>query len=256
MAYNLTDETRKQIFHLLVEGNGIRSIRRIVGASTNTIMKFQTEIYNKIIEINTCVSNLHCPQIEADEVKTYVDSRWQSEQKVGGGWCWIFIALDRTSRMIVDFHVGKRDANSARDFIDKVSARLNKTTSISTDCLKSYVSAVQKTGSNIFADDEQWPRSYYVDLVRARALFPTEKYGRAITNRVESQNGLLRQHVSRLTRNTRCISKSREKLEEHITLYFFYYNFIKIHRSIKTCPAVQLGIIDKPLTINELVRRG
>lgn len=231
MANYLPVEKRKQIFHLLCEGNGLRSITRIVGCSKSVVSELQKRYCHIIEYLNKkYINRVNCDEIEADEIRTFVKKK--------GNIRWIYIALDRKSRMIINFHIGKRDTKDAKIFLTQLSYKLSSEAQVSTDCLTSYVSAVAKTPNG-----RREAATSSIGLLRAKTehgILP-----RSITNRIETHNGNVRQHVSRLTRKTRCFSKKEEGLRQHLTLFFFYYNFIKIHKSLRTTPAVVAGLTDE-----------
>lgn len=138
MANYLSIEKRKQIFHLLCEGNGLRSITRLVGCSTCVVSELQRR-YSTIIDFlnRRYIHDLKMPEIEADEIRTFVGNKKNIK--------WVYIALDRESRMVLHFHIGSRDANDAEIFLSGLSDRLSEVSQVSTDCLASYVAAVQRT---------------------------------------------------------------------------------------------------------------
>lgn len=249
MANHLPLDKKKLVFQLLCEGNGVRSISRIVGVSVNTTAKLQCDIYKKIKSFNeSLIQDLWSPTIEADEMRTYVQKKGRFD--LTSGTQWIYIGMDRESRLIIDFHLGNRNTEHARLFLHKISDRLSAGSEISTDCLQSYIAALEHTQENYI-----WGTRDKIELTRARVLSTNiPAPGRGITNRIESQNGLVRQHVSRLTRRTRCISKKVERLEEHLTLYFFYYNFVKKHKTLKSCPGVASGLVTRPIDIEDLFK--
>lgn len=239
MSNYLSIDKRKQIFHLLCEGNGIRSITRLVGCSTCSVTEIQRR-YSTIIDFldRRYILNLEMPEIEADEIRTYVLNKKNVR--------WVYIALDRKSRMIIHFHIGSRDANDAEIFLSGLSDKLSATSQVSTDCLASYVSAVNKTRSwNDFYSTEA------IDLYSARHL--GRVLGRGITNHIERANGTVRQHVSKLTRKTLCFAKKDESLRQHLSLFFFYYNFMKVTKLYKTVPAVSAGLIESKFTFDTLI---
>lgn len=239
MANYLSIEKRKQIFTLLCEGNGIRGITRIVGCSKPAVTELQKRYVSIIDFLNRkYLKTVTAHEIEADEIRTFIHTKNNIK--------WIYIALDRKSRVVLHFHIGKRDAADARVFLSGLSDKLSEKSQVSTDCLKSYITAVSKTPFGYHPEDTAW-----IDLQRARYL--GHQLGRAITNRVETHNGVVRQHVSRISRRTRCFSKKQEGLRQHLILFFFYYNFIKRHQSLKETPALEMGIIETPFTIDNLI---
>lgn len=244
MANKLSQEKRKQLFHLLVEGNPMRACQRMMGISINTITKFRGDTAKRIIEFkNTSIKDLVAYKIEADEIRTYVGNR--AKHKEIGGTQWVYIGMDYASRFVIDFHVGRRDTYDARLFLRKLSSKLSTESSISTDCLQSYVSAINNTPETFI-----WGTRDLIELARARCI---TNLPRSITNRIESLNGNVRQGVSSLARQTRCFSKNVNGLEEHLELFFFYYNFIRKHKSIKTVPAKYIGLINEPLIIEDIL---
>jgi IS1 family transposase len=239
MANYLSAEKRKRIYQLLCEGNGFRSVTRLVPCSIAAAVELQKRFCGIIEFLNRrYIKNLDMIDIEADEIRTFVYKKNNIR--------WIYIALDRKSRLVIHFHIGKRDTNDANIFLTGLSDKLKETSRISTDCLKSYTAAVAKTPLGYLPTGTE---SIY--LLRARTF--GNALTRDITNRVESHNGNVRQHVSRLTRKTRCFSKKELGLYQQLTLFFFYYNFIKKQKTIKTTPALFAKIIHKPFSIDDLV---
>lgn len=239
MANYLSSEKRVKIFHLLCEGNGINSISRITGCSKQTISLLLKRFSSICDYLNRkLITNIEINEIEADELRTFV--------RIKTNIRWVYVAMDRDSRFIINFHIGNRDTYDAKIFLTELSYRLSSKTNVSTDCLTSYVSAVSKTP---YGRIEAATSS--IGLLRA--VDYQKKLKRSITNRIESHNGNIRQHVSRLIRKTRCFSKCQERLKQHLTLFFFYYNFIKKHQSLSTTPSVSIGVSDTPLSFNAII---
>ena len=240
MAYHLSLESKKRIFHLLCEGNGIRSIERVVGAGRETISKLQSRFQGIVNHLSDLyIKDLDIEEIEADEIRTFVGNKTNLR--------WIYIALDKKSRLVIHFHVGKRDTKDARKFLIGLSEKLNSSSKVSTDCLKSYVSAIANNPTNA----ETLSQTESINLLRSKQI--GRKLGRAITNKIEAHNGNVRQHISRLVRRTRCFSKKDSALVEHLSLFFFYYNFIKKHKVLKETPAMSAGLVDKPISLDDLM---
>lgn len=239
MANYLSIEKRKQIFHLLVEGNGIRGINRFTGCSKSAITEIQKR-YSYIVDFlnRKYIQDLSIQEVEADEIRTFVGKKTNVR--------WVYISLDRTSKLVINFHIGNRDGEDAKKFLTELSYRLNCKATVGTDSLIAYISSVKKSPyGRIDASVAK------INLLRSSEV--GKVLGRGISNMVETQNGNVRQHVSRLTRKTRCFSKTEIGLNQHLLLYFFYYNFIKKHKTIKTCPAVAAGLIETPFTFDNLL---
>src|SRR5688572_4655816 len=73
--------------------------------------------------------------------------------------------------------------------------------------------------------------------------------------RVEKQNHKLRMHCRRLTRLTKAFSKKLENFRAAVAMSFAYYNFCKIHGSLRTTPAQTAGVESSQWMVAELVER-
>ena len=73
------------------------------------------------------------------------------------------------------------------------------------------------------------------------------------TSHVERQNLNIRMAVRRMTRLTNAFSKKWGNHQYHLALYFFYYNFCRVHVTLKTTPVVRAGITDHPWAVEELL---
>jgi hypothetical protein len=73
------------------------------------------------------------------------------------------------------------------------------------------------------------------------------------TSYVERQNLTMRMNMRRFTRLTNGFSKKAENLMHAISLHFFYYNFVRIHQTLRVTPAMEAGLISSPLDIRDIV---
>jgi hypothetical protein len=70
---------------------------------------------------------------------------------------------------------------------------------------------------------------------------------------VESQNLTMRMGMRRFTRLTNAFSKKVKNHMAAVALHFVYYNFCRVHQTLKTTPAVASGLADHVWTIEEIV---
>ena len=63
----------------------------------------------------------------------------------------------------------------------------------------------------------------------------------------------MRMGMRRFTRLTNAFSKKAENLAHAVSLHFMYYNFCRVHQTIKTTPAVKAGVADHAWTVEELI---
>ena len=165
--------------------------------------------------------------------------------------------------------VGGRDADYACQFMYDVKDRLANRVQLTTDGHKAYLIAVERAfeyhvdyamlikmygGSEGTNDNERkYSPAECTGCKKTRVMGdPRKKF--ISTSYVERQNLTMRMHMRRFTRLTNAFSK---KVENHcyaIALHFVYYNFVKIHQSLSVTPAMQAGLMKKPMTIEDIAR--
>jgi IS1 family transposase len=271
MANHLSIEKKSQIVHMLVEGSSLRSISRIADVSINTVTKLLVDVGTACqIYHDGNVKNLNTKVVQCDEIWSFVyakqknvPSEMRDTNKAGDVWTWT--AIDADSKFMIAWNVGKRDADTAKDFMNDVADRLNNRVQLTTDGLAKYLKAVD----NAFGNDIDFAQLIKVygksqDEVRYSPAVVTSTEKKIITGEpdkkkistsyVERQNLNMRMGMRRFTRLTNAFSK---KLENHchaIALYFMYYNFVRIHTTLRVTPAMEIGLTKKLWTIEDLVR--
>jgi hypothetical protein len=73
------------------------------------------------------------------------------------------------------------------------------------------------------------------------------------TGYAERQNLNMRMGMRRFTRLTNAFSKKCENHEHMIAMYYAYYNFARVHQTLRTTPAVAAGVADHVWTLREIV---
>ena len=265
-----------QIINCLVEGMSLRATSRLADVSINTVTKLLVDT-GKACQLfhDQAVCGLNTTRVECDEIWSFIgkkESNVSLEDKgQGTGDVWTWTAIDADSKMIVSYYVGSRDAESALEFMTDLKSRLNNRVQLTTDGLKSYVDAVKQTFGRkidfaqlikVYASDNPKGAKRYERRYSPAPITKTEvKYvmghpdSRFIsTSYVERQNLTMRMHMRRFTRLTNAFSK---KLENHchaISLHFVYYNFCKIHKTLRVTPAMQAGLTKDIMTIEDIVK--
>jgi IS1 family transposase len=182
------------------------------------------------------------------------------------GDAWTFCAIDADIKAVPCFKVGKRDLLTTHAFID-LASRLNNRIQLSSDAIKSYAEAVERSfGSEI--DYGQIVKSYEVTETNPQRRYSPTKLVRVAkhhivgkptahlvsTSYVERLNATTRHHMRRLTRLTLAFSKKFENFEAAVGLHFFYYNFVKSHKSLKgATPGMALGVERSFLKVSDIV---
>lgn len=264
----LSTSERAQIINLLVEGNSLRATSRITGRSINTVTKLLVEVGIACENFHDkMVVNVNSQRIQADEVWSFVYAKEKNktpEMPGDAGDIWTWTAIDADSKLIVSWFVGDRGANSAALFMKDLSQRVANRVQITTDGHYAYPDAIDNAfGAGV--DYGQIQKIYGAEKEPKRyspaICIGAQKYvvqgdpdkDHISTSYVERQNLTMRMHMRRFTRLTNGFSK---KIENHmcaIALHFVYYNFVKVHKTLRVTPAMEAGLTKKPMTIEELV---
>jgi IS1 family transposase len=267
----LSIQDRTRVVAALVEGNSIRSTVRMTGAAKNTVVKLLAELGIACAEFhNSHVQNLKVRRLQCDEIWSFVGAKKKnvSPEKEAEGWgdVWTWTAIDADTKLCVSYFVGGRDAGSAYEFMQDCSSRVASRVQITTDGHKPYLEAVEGAfGMDV--DYAQLQKIYGAPSVEEQRKYsparcigcdmktvsgnPDPKH--VSTSFVERQNLTMRMSMRRFTRLTNAFSK---KLDNHcaaISLYFMYYNFCRVHQTLRVTPAMEAGIADHVWTIAELV---
>lgn len=268
----LSNQERARIVACLVEGNSIRATTRMTGAAKNTVIKLLVDLGRVCSAYQDLTfRNLTCRRIQCDEIWAFVYSKEKNvpterrgEYGIGDVWTWTGICAD--CKLIPSWLVGERNAVDASAFIKDLSDRLAHRVQLTTDGHKPYLEAVESAfGSEI--DYAQLIKLYgQADVEEQRRYSPAACIGiekRRITGQpdtdyistsyVERQNLTMRMGMRRFTRLTNAFSKKAENLAHAVSLHFMYYNFARVHMTIKTTPAQKAGVTDHQWTIEEIV---
>jgi IS1 family transposase len=256
-----------QIINLLVEGSSLRSISRITGASINTVTKLLVDVGKACQDFhNDTVINITSKRIQCDEIWSFVYAKQKNlPDKIEGGDVWTWTGIDADTKLIVSWLVGDRSAETANIFMQDVCYRLKNRVQLTTDGHKAYLDAVGNSfGSQI--DFAQLVKTYggQQDEVRYSPAEctgtkktriegnPDERY--ISTSYVERQNLTMRMSMRRFTRLTNAFSKKMENHCYAIALHFVYYNFCRIHKTLRVTPAMEAGLTKDIMEIEDIIK--
>lgn len=267
----LSIHDRAQIIGLLVEGNSLRAITRITGKSINTVTKLLVDVGTACsIYQNETLRNLPCKSIQCDEIWSFCSMKErnvapENKGEFGYGDVYTWTALDPDTKLIVSFLVGRRDYAYAEAFINDLAGRLASRVQLTTDGYKPYLKAVDAAfGGDI--DFAQLVKIYgAVPASDERRYSPAGFLGsekslisgkpdikKVSTSHVERQNLTMRMSMRRFTRLTNGFSKKVYNHECAVALHFMYYNFGRIHKTLRVTPAMQAGISDHVWSLEEI----
>ncbi|MDB5087919.1 MAG: transposase [Mucilaginibacter sp.] len=284
----LSTAKKVQIINCLVEGMSLRATSRITDVSINTVTKLLVDTGKACQNFHDeNVHSLTTKRVQLDEIWSFVYAKEShvedivnsdiDKDKAGDVWTWV--GIDADTKLVMSWYVGDRDAVSANAIVSDIKSRLTNRVQLTTDGLKTYIDAVKNSfGKNIdFAmlqkiyesDNPKGAKRYEQNKRKnqnERRYSPGDFTGIEIktisgkpnpdhisTSYVERQNLTMRMHMRRFTRLTNAFSK---KIENHcyaIALHFVYYNFVKIHTTLRVTPVMQAGLIKNLMSIEDLV---
>ncbi len=259
----LTHEKKCAVVRCLVDGCSVRATSRISGVAFNTVQRITRQLGEACLQYqDNVLRDLSCTRLELDEVWCFcyckdknVPAEMRGEPGVGSIWTWT--AIDADTKLIPSWRLGARDAANAHAFISDLSDRLANRVQITTDGNRVYVDAVETyMGGKV--DYAMLVKQYGQDESPERAYSPAKCLGAkkhqidgtpdmalVSTSYAERQNLNIRMNNRRYTRLTNAFSKKAEMLAYSIAITVFYHNFIRVHQTLKTTPAVAAGIAQR-----------
>lgn len=267
----LSTDKQTAIIRCLVEGNSIRSTVRITGASKNTISKLLVDVGTACREYqDKALRNLPCKRIEVDEIWSFcyakqknVPKKLKNEFGYGDIWTWTAICAD--TKIIPSWVVGLRNAEYAEAFISDLAERLENRVQLTSDGFRLYVDAVEESfGSDIdyaqliklYGNTSEGQKRYSPAActgTQKNRIAGTPDKKKISTSYVERNNLTMRMGMRRFTRLTNGFSKKVENLEHAVSLHMMYYNFVRIHKTLKVTPAMEAGVSETLWTVEDIV---
>jgi IS1 family transposase len=264
-------EKQKQIISDLIEGNSIRATARMTDTSKNTVIKLLVDIGKACSDYQDKVlRNLPCRRIQCDEIWAFCYAKEKNVPKekkgqFGFGDVWTFTALCADTKLVPTWYIGRRDLPTAKIFMNDLANRLSSRVQLTTDGHKMYLEAVEDAfGGEI--DFSQLIKIYGTPPEAEKRYSPAECIGterhkivgnpddKSIsTSYVERQNLTMRMSMRRFTRLTNAFSKKIENLAHAVALHFLYYNFCRIHKSLRITPAMAAGVTERLWEIKDIL---
>jgi IS1 family transposase len=263
---------RAQVLSMLCEGSSMQSTARVCDVAFNSIVKLLADA-GKACEAfhDKTVRGVQSKRVQCDEIWSFVYAKQKNVATAkaapqGAGDCWTWTALDADTKLIVAYAVGGRDASYANAFMQDVADRLATRVQMTTDGHKAYLDAVEGAfGADI--DYGMLIKTYGEPVGALGRYSPGECTGaekkrvegrpdpkHISTSYAERQNLTMRMSMRRFTRLTNAFSKKVENHEHMVRLYAVWYNFVKMHRTLKCSPAMAAGISATLWSMDDIVK--
>jgi len=272
MANVLSSAKRVQIVAALIEGMSVRATARMVDVSKDTVAKLNLELGEACIRyMDETLRELPCRRLQVDEVWGFCYSKQKNVPpakagQFGYGDVWAFTAVDAETKLIPTFLVGSRDAGCATEFMQDLAGRLANRVQLTTDGHKMYLSAVEEGFQGavdyamlvkMYGKAPEGPEVRYspAECIGCERIGitgqPDPKH--VSTSYVERHNLTLRMGMRRYTRLTNAHSKKLRNHTAALGLFLCFYNFCRLHQSIRCTPAMVAGVTARVWSNADLV---
>ena len=263
-------EKAEMVLRLLLEGNSVSSVERITEVHHTTILKLLIIAGERCERIMAKkIRNVKVRDVEADEVWSFIqkkDKRVRPDDDPSFGDCYVFVGIERHSKLVLNIAIGKRDQATTDVFVEGIR---NATTpshfQITTDGFAPYKTAIPNTLEDR-ADFAQLIKVYRAATGDEHRYSPPEVSSvevvpvmgqpdpeRICTSIVERSNLSLRMGLRRFTRLTNAFSRKFENHWAAVVLWYTAYNFVRVHKSLRMTPAMAAGITDHIWSVRELL---
>lgn len=262
----------ESVLKLLVEGMSLRSIERVTGVHRDTIMRLLLLAGERSQQLmDAKMRNLNSRYLQVDEIWCYVGKKRRNVRSGDSpevGDQWVYVAIDAETKLVPSFRIGKRVRPDTWAFLWDLNQRIANRVQLTTDGLNHYtVSVPECFGTEVdfaqltkmFGDYGQFdtPEARYSPpriagvISKVRQGDPDPEH--ISTSFVERQNLTMRMQLRRFTRLTNAFSKKLSHLKAAVALHFAYYNFCRVHQTLRVTPAMEVGLTDHVWSVSDLV---
>ncbi len=268
----LNNQKRIQVVSALVEGNSINATVRMTGVAKNTVLKLLADLGSACKTYqDQAFRNLPCKRIQCDEVWAFCYAKEKNlpeelKGRFGFGDVWTWTAICADTKLIPSWLVGNRNAEYAQKFISDLASRLTHRVQLTTDGFRPYLEAIEGNfGSEIdysmlvklysnppTGNEARYSPGQCCGTRRATIVGNPDAH-HVSTSYAERQNLTMRMNMRRFTRLTNAFSKKVQNLEHAVSLHFMYYNFARVHQTLRVTPAMEVGVTDHVWSLEEII---
>lgn len=272
-------EDAAKVMHLLCEGMGVRATARFTGMTHNTVMRILETVGAKCARfLDANVRNVKAEHVQIDELFTYVYSKPKNtrrEDEAERGDFFTFLSVERDSKLLINWRVGKRDQENAVRFLQDLRARVLPGMALTSDCFHGYVGKRHRgnvkyvfgTQDITYATEKKiWGKrldplsvtSYYNPLIvtgiKRQQRIGAQDLSESTICHAERMNLSVRTFTRRFTRCTIGYSKKLANLRHAVAMFICHFNYCRKHSAHGQTPAMEAGLTDRAWSIEELLR--
>jgi transposase-like protein/IS1 family transposase len=264
-------EKAELVLKLLLEGNSVSTVERVTDVHHTTILKLLVLAGEKCERIMAeKIRNVEVRDVECDELWAFIGKkqkrvRPEDDQNLGDNYT--FVAIERHSKLVLNIAVGKRDQRTTNAFVEGLRQATSRSAfQITTDGFAPYRSAVTTTLHDrltgfaqlikVYRSSQEGEARYSpaeVASVEVVPVFGNFDPERICTSIIERQNLSVRMGTRRFTRLTNAFSKTFEHHWAAVACWFAFYNFCRVHKSLRVTPAMAAGITDHVWNVREIL---
>jgi IS1 family transposase len=259
------------ILRLLLEGNSIRSLERTFGVHRDTIINAMVTAGKKCERfLRAKIVGVQVNDVQVDEIWGFVGMKEKTRLRLNAaevfGDVWCFTAIERHTKLLLTWHIGKRTPYSTACIVENLKrATAAQRFQITTDGFGAYqwlipgvlgdrvdYATMIKVYGKPTGDDHRYSYPEVIGTIEKPVCgMPEEE--RICTSHVERSNKTLRMQIRRMTRLTDGHSKKWENHEAAMAFFFAYYNFCRVHSTIKMTPAQASGLTQETWSLDRLL---
>jgi transposase-like protein/IS1 family transposase len=269
---NLAIDKALLVVNLLVEGNSVRSTERITGVHRDTILRLMVDVAEKCEKLMIDrIKDIPCKLVQADEIWSFVEMKEKTKHRLAYddnseiGDAYTFVAMEQNTKLVLAFHLGRRTVADTIAFTEKLDYATRGHFQVSTDGFAPYRDAfgviighrtdfaqIVKVFGTQTGDEHRYSFPEVIGMEKT-LVHGRPDMDKATTSHVERQNLTMRMSMRRFTRLTNGFSKKWLNLYAMLCLHYAYYNFCRVHSSIRVTPAMEAKITDHVWTLKELL---
>jgi len=244
----------------------------MTGVAKKTVMRVLVEVGAVCADYQDRVfRNLPTRRLQVDEMWAWIYCKQKNrteeiaKKHPDAGDVWLWVAIDADTKLVPSWMLGQRDLATATAFVSDLASRHSNRVQITSDGHRPYVEAIETVfgtevdysilqkiyGSPLENETRYSPAKCIGIDVRHVSGNPNPKH--ISTSYVERQNWAVRTAMRRCTRLSNGFSRKLGNHAAATALNYFAYNFIQIHSTLRTSPAMAAHVTDKLWDVNDLV---